>query len=145
MRRALKNDTDAILTKEQAKEWAQRLNNKGGTYYLAHGEYARPDYKAVRCRDGWKVKKTSHFYSGTIVNGVMVFGDVSGYLSKEAWCMDGEMYMNIETGSLDTYEGWWYYEQDDDGAYTGKQVNAVERGEVVAVEWDGEKWTERTP
>ena len=43
-----------------------------------------------------------------------------------------QQYMNIETGSVDTYDGWWY---DDNG----EQVNAVDRGEVVAVELvDGE-------
>ena len=140
MRRALKNNTDAMLTKEQAKEWAKRLNNQGGTYYLAHGEYARPDYKPVRCGGVWKVKKTSYYYPGTIVNGRMVFGDVSGYMSQESWYMDGQMYMNIPTGSVDTYEGWWYDELDEDGSYTGRQVNAVDRGEVVAVKWDGHAW-----
>ena len=43
-----------------------------------------------------------------------------------------KQYMNIETGSVDVYDGWWY---DDNGV----QVNAVDRGEVVAVELvDGE-------
>ena len=43
-----------------------------------------------------------------------------------------KQYMNIATGSVDTYDGWWY---DDNG----EQVNAVDRGEVVAVELvDGE-------
>ena len=43
-----------------------------------------------------------------------------------------KQYMNIATGSVDDYDGWWY---DDNG----EQVNAVDRGEVVAVELvDGE-------
>ena len=37
------------------------------------------------------------------------------------------LYMNIETGSVDDYDGWYY---DDNG----EQVNAVDSGEVVAVE-----------
>ena len=42
------------------------------------------------------------------------------------------LYMNTATGSVDTYDGWYY---DDNGV----QVNAVDRGEVVAVELvDGE-------
>ena len=42
-------------------------------------------------------------------------------------------YMNIETGSVDTYDGWWYEDE------SGILVNAVDRGEVVAVEKiDGE-------
>lgn len=36
-------------------------------------------------------------------------------------------YMNIETGSVDTHEGWWYEDED------GVEVNAVDRGEVVEV------------
>lgn len=51
---------------------------------------------------------------------------------------DEPLYMNPETGSVDTYEGWWYDELDDDGNYTGKKVNAVDLGEVVEVESDGE-------
>ena len=44
----------------------------------------------------------------------------------------GMYYMNIETGSVDTYDGWYY---DDNG----NQVNAVDRGEVVPVRFvDGE-------
>ena len=42
------------------------------------------------------------------------------------------LYMNTATGSVDTYDGWYY---DDNGV----QVNAVDRGEVVVVELvDGE-------
>jgi len=42
------------------------------------------------------------------------------------------LYMNIATGSVDDYDGWYY---DDNGV----QVNAVDRGEVVAVKLvDGE-------
>ena len=41
-----------------------------------------------------------------------------------------KMYMNVETGSVDSYDGW-YYENED-----GKQVNAVDLGEVVEVEKD---------
>ena len=42
------------------------------------------------------------------------------------------LYMNITTGSVDDYDGWYY---DDNGV----QVNAVDRGEVVAVKLvDGE-------
>ena len=49
-----------------------------------------------------------------------------------------KMYMNVETGSIDTYDGWWYEDKD------GNQVNAVDRGEVVEVVWDedGQYWEE---
>lgn len=36
-------------------------------------------------------------------------------------------YMNIETGSVDTHDGWWYENED------GEKVNAVDLGEVVEV------------
>ena len=43
-----------------------------------------------------------------------------------------KQYMNVATGSVDDYDGWYY---DDNGV----QVNAVDRGEVVAVKLvDGE-------
>ena len=44
-----------------------------------------------------------------------------------------KQYMNIATGSIDNYNGWWYENE------AGVEVNAVDRGEVVAVELvDGE-------
>ena len=36
-------------------------------------------------------------------------------------------YMNIATGSIDTYDGWWYDNEN------GEKVNAVDLGEVVEV------------
>ena len=33
-----------------------------GTYVMADGEYARPEYKPVRYGDGWGVKGVLHFY-----------------------------------------------------------------------------------
>jgi len=41
--------------------------------------------------------------------------------------MEEKMYMNIETGSVDTRDGWWYDTEDSE------HVNAVDRGEVVEV------------
>ena len=38
-----------------------------------------------------------------------------------------KIYMNSATGSVDTYDGWWY-END-----SGETVNAVDLGEVVEV------------
>ena len=37
-----------------------------GTYYLAHGEYSQPEFKAVRYKDGWGVKKIHYFYANTL-------------------------------------------------------------------------------
>ena len=36
-----------------------------GTYYLAHGEYCQPDFKAIRYKDGWGIKKIHYFYNNT--------------------------------------------------------------------------------
>jgi len=41
-----------------------------------------------------------------------------------------KMYMDIATGSVDTYEGWWYENEE------GETVNAVDLGEVVEVTKD---------
>lgn len=38
-----------------------------------------------------------------------------------------KIYMNLATGSVDDYEGWWY-END-----RGEKVNAVDLGEVIEV------------
>ena len=46
-------------------------------------------------------------------------------------------YMNIETGSVDTKDGWDYQNE------SGETVNAVDLGEVVEVEKDSEgNWVE---
>ena len=42
--------------------------------------------------------------------------------------METKMYMNVETGSVDDYDGWWYEDE------TGTEVNGVDLGEVVEVE-----------
>ena len=36
-----------------------------GTYYLAQGEYSKPEFKAVRYGDGWGIKKIHYFYANT--------------------------------------------------------------------------------
>lgn len=37
-----------------------------GKYYLAHGEYSQPEFKAVHYKDGWGIKKLHFYYSGTL-------------------------------------------------------------------------------
>ena len=51
-----------------------------------------------------------------------------------------QMYMHIHTGSVDSYDGW-YYEHE---ALPKVKVNAVDRNEVVPVFWDTntETWKE---
>lgn len=64
-----------FATKAKAIQYLKSLrwlyeHSKGfspsGTYYLSHGEYSRPDFKPVRYKDGWSIKKIHYFYSGTI-------------------------------------------------------------------------------
>ena len=42
------------------------------TYYLHHGEYAQPEYRPTRYKDGWSIKGVFFYYSGTLnapING----------------------------------------------------------------------------
>jgi len=41
---------------------------------------------------------------------------------------DETKYMNINTGSVDAFDGWWYENED------GEMVNGVNLGEVVEIE-----------
>jgi len=54
--------------------------------------------------------------------------------------MNAQKYINVKTGSVDTRAGWDYVNEH------GKEVNAVELGEVVPVVWDNETcaWKEST-
>ena len=46
-----------------------------------------------------------------------------------------QMYMNLSTGSVDQYDGWFYENQ------SGQMVNAVDLKEVVPVVWNKNKET----
>ena len=50
-------------------------------------------------------------------------------IEMEKYLRAYKKYMNVHTGSVDVY-GWWYSNE------TGEKVNAVDLGEVVAVEYD---------
>ena len=41
--------------------------------------------------------------------------------------MNEKFYMNVVTGSVDTYDGWWYEDED------GNRKNAVDENEVIEV------------
>lgn len=41
--------------------------------------------------------------------------------------MKKKTYMNLDTGSVGTYDDWWYENED------GEKVNAADLGEVVEV------------
>lgn len=47
-----------------------------------------------------------------------------------------KMYMNVATGSVDNYNGWFFENEE------GKTVNAVDLGEVVEVELVNGEWKE---
>ena len=54
-----------FATRSEALAEIKSLNS--GTYYLAHGEYARPDYTArkVRGEDRFYIHAKRYFFAGT--------------------------------------------------------------------------------
>lgn len=64
---ATKRDAVEFLTMQK---YLTQMNNGNfyqvGTYYLAHGEYSQPEFKAVRYKDGWGIKKIHYFYVNTL-------------------------------------------------------------------------------
>jgi hypothetical protein len=50
-----------------------------GTYYLWHGEYARPDYRVRRYKDGWGVHVKHYYYAGTL------YAPEDGRLEYDIW------------------------------------------------------------
>ena len=53
----------------RSQKYLSEMNNGAfyphGKYYLTHGEYSQPEFKAVRYKDGWGVKKIHYFYANT--------------------------------------------------------------------------------
>jgi len=49
---------------------------------------------------------------------------------------DNTMYMNPDTGSVDTYDGWYYEDEN------GEIVNAVDLDEVIEVIEQDDCWIE---
>ena len=64
-----------FATKKEVIEFMRTLSNyvesgsgffySKGRYYLAHGEYDRPDYWPTRYKDGWGVREKTYFYPNT--------------------------------------------------------------------------------
>lgn len=55
-----------FLTYALAEKIAKEKNSAiSGTYYLNHGEYARPTYSVVKYRDGYAVNVSYFYYRGT--------------------------------------------------------------------------------
>lgn len=128
--------------KKMAEWWDERIS--GQPCCLAHNETGAPTFKAVRCKDGWRVRQTRHFYYGTFFAGHMLLdGEWTRYLTPH----ECEMYMEPHAGAIGIYEDWNRWEEvDQDGNIINYcQVNAVDQGEVEPVEWDGEKWVEWAP
>lgn len=83
MKAIRREETEWEGTKEQAQKLAGAMQEwtNDRTYYMRHGESARPDYKAVRTREGWRVLKKSYFYYGTICKGYVVHdGELREYV-----------------------------------------------------------------
>jgi len=58
--------TQTYATRAEAQKAIAGLNS--GTYYLAHGEYERPDYTARKIRndDRYYIHARRYFYTGTL-------------------------------------------------------------------------------
>jgi hypothetical protein len=58
--------TQTYATRAEAQKVIVGLNS--GTYYLAHGEYERPDYTARKIRSGdrYYIHARRYFYAGTL-------------------------------------------------------------------------------
>lgn len=55
-----------FLTYGLAAKIAEEKNYEiSGTYYLNHGEYARPTFSVVKYRGGYAVKVSYFYYRGT--------------------------------------------------------------------------------
>lgn len=55
-----------FMSRELAEQVAAEKNAAiSGTYYLNHGEYARPTYSVVKYRDVYAVKVSYFYYRGT--------------------------------------------------------------------------------
>lgn len=91
MKAIRREDLEWEGTKEEAKKLAGAMQKwtNDNTYYLRHGEICRPDYKAVRTREGWRVLKKSHFYYGTIHKGYVLH--------------DGEFREYVDLGSVSLF------------------------------------------
>lgn len=80
----------------------------------------------------WKVVNRKHEAEGIFHSKTEADKHVIGsgcphlYTVLPVWEKDA-MYMNPVTGSVDTYDGWWYEDEN------GEKRNAVDRNEVVAV------------
>lgn len=62
---ATKNDANLFLFGMSNLESHSGGFSPRGTYYLSNGEYSAPDFKPVRYKDGWGIKKVHYFYAGT--------------------------------------------------------------------------------
>lgn len=60
-------DAPSFDTKAEAKAKIHEIEEDlySRPYYLNHGEYARPEFKAQRYKDGWGIKVFWHYYYGT--------------------------------------------------------------------------------
>lgn len=48
---------------KQVEDITSAMNEK--VYYLNNGEFARPEFKAQRYKDGWGIKVLWHYLAGT--------------------------------------------------------------------------------
>lgn len=61
-----KEAVEFLRNMKQLKELSNGNFFPKGIYYLHHGEFETPEYKAVRYKDGWGIKKIHFYYYGTL-------------------------------------------------------------------------------
>ena len=59
--------TASFDTKDEAVEKAEEITSAlyANAYILNHGEFARPEFKSQRYKDGWGIKVIWHYLAGT--------------------------------------------------------------------------------
>lgn len=57
-----------LINSKNYLEWSQdkKYFYERGTYYLSHGEYARPTYSIRRYKDGYGIHIETYYYQGTL-------------------------------------------------------------------------------
>lgn len=91
MKAIRREDLEWTGSKEEAKEVVKKIDEfwNDSVYYCRHGEYCRPDYNAVKTKEGWVIRKKSHFYIGTIFKGYSL--------------NDGEFCEYLDTATVNDY------------------------------------------
>jgi hypothetical protein len=121
--------TIPLIMKEGSIDLGREFITSTGQKYPLTAASLKEHLGALAEDDFWRRasrKDMSDSYPSTLHADKDVDALLAGVEIKEE-----KRYMNPETGSIDTYDGWFYKNED------GKEVNAVDLGEVVEVDKNG--------